>query len=63
MASGLSAPHDKPYAICLVLGFSGSRPIHVVVADNAVDLETVVITVYEPDPAQWNSKFPRSKAQ
>ena len=46
-------PDDQPYPSWLVLGWSGSRPIHVVAADNRDDMETVVITVYEPNPAQW----------
>ena len=36
----------------LVLGFSGSRPIHIVAADNPVERETIVITAYEPETAQ-----------
>jgi hypothetical protein len=43
-------PDDTPYPSRLVLGWSGSRPIHVVVADNIDDQENIVITVYEPDP-------------
>ncbi len=35
----------------------GSRPIHVVAADNAQADETIVITLYEPDPAEWEDGF------
>jgi len=54
-------PHDKPYPSRLVLGRVGSRPIHLVVADNAEAKETIVITVYDPDPEQWEADFKRRK--
>lgn len=50
-------PSDMPYPSRLLLGRSGVRPLHVVVSDNAQDLETVVITVYEPDPNLWSEDF------
>ena len=55
-------PNDTPYPSRLVLGWSGERPIHVVVADNPEGQETIVITVYEPDPAQWEPGFRRRQA-
>ena len=33
----------------------------VVVADNADDDETIVVTVYEPDPALWRPGFRRRR--
>ena len=51
---------DRPYPSRLVLGWIGTRPLHVVVADNHADSETIVITVYEPDPRMWEVDF-RSK--
>lgn len=54
-------PHDTPYPSKLVSGESGHRPIHVVIAENAVDGETIVITVYEPDSKQWEPGFERRK--
>lgn len=54
-------PDDKPYPSRLVLGWLGSRPIHVVVADNDEAQETIVITVYEPEPDEWESDFKRRK--
>jgi hypothetical protein len=54
-------PGDKPYPSRLVLGRVGSRPIHVVVADNNEAQETIVITVYEPGPEQWEADFKRRK--
>ena len=54
-------PEDTPYPSRLVLGWHGSRPLHVVVADNEERRETIVITVYEPDPAQWEPGFRRRR--
>jgi len=54
-------PDDKPYPSRLVLGWSSSRPIHVVVADDLAQHETIVITVYEPDPARWEPGFERRR--
>jgi hypothetical protein len=50
-------PSDTPYPSCLWLGYSGERPLHVVFAENLEDGERVIITVYEPDPAQWTPDF------
>ena len=52
-----SYPDDEPYPSRLVLGWSGVRPIHVVVADNRDEDEIIVITVYEPDPGRWERGF------
>ena len=52
---------DFPYPSRLVLGWHGPRPIHVVVADNTDNRENIVITVYEPDPAEWEADFKRRK--
>jgi len=37
----------------LISGKRGHRPLHVVMAENTTDNESVVITVYEPSPSQW----------
>ena len=50
-------PEDQPYPSRLVLGWIGSRPIHVVAADNQDGQQVVVITVYEPDPSHWEPDF------
>jgi hypothetical protein len=47
-------PDDYPYPSRLMLGWRGSRPIHVVAATNPA-VETIVITVYEPNPKQWSA--------
>lgn len=54
-------PQDAPYPSRLVLGWIGTRPIHVVAADNTEAQETIVITVYEPDPQQWDPSFRRRR--
>lgn len=54
-------PEDLPYPSRLVLEWGGSRPIHVVVAENRTDEELIVITAYEPDPDQWEEGFRRRK--
>ena len=54
-------PDDTPYPSRLVLGWHGSRPIHVVVADNADDQVSIVITTYEPNPSEWENDFKRRK--
>jgi hypothetical protein len=54
-------PDDFPYPSRLVLGWHGPLPIHVVVADNNSEQEYIVITVYEPDPSEWEADFKRRK--
>jgi hypothetical protein len=54
-------PDDFPFPSRLMLGWSGTRPIHVVAADNPQARETIVITVYEPDPDEWEPDFKRRK--
>ena len=50
-----------PYPSRLVLGWRGARPLHIVVADNIEDGERIIVTVYEPDPDQWEADFRRRK--
>ncbi len=56
-------PNDFPYPSRLVLGWSGTRPIHVVTANNQEGHEIVVVTVYEPDPNLWAADFKRRKGR
>lgn len=39
-----------------------ARRLHVVVARDTGENELIVITVYEPDPEQWEGDFRRRKA-
>lgn len=52
-------PEDKPYPSRLMLGWRGTRPIHVVVAEDSEDGILIVVTAYEPDPIQWEAGFRR----
>lgn len=52
---------DKPFPSRLMLGWIGSRPVHVVVADNVAAQEAIIITVYQPDPEEWESGIKRRK--
>ena len=54
-------PHDRPYPSRLVLGWSKAQPIHVVVAEHATRQETIVITVYQPDPNRWEAGCERRR--
>ena len=54
-------PDDTPYPSRLMLGWPAGRPLHVVVADNTQDIETIVITTYQPDAAQWEVGFKRRR--
>jgi hypothetical protein len=52
-------PDDTPYPSRLMLGWLGSRPLHVVAAENIAANETIVITVYEPEQNKWSHNFKR----
>ena len=54
-------PKDAPYPSRLLLGVVRGRALHVVVADNTDDNETIVVTAYEPDPALWQPGFRRRR--
>lgn len=56
-------PEDRPYPSRLVLGWVGGRPLHVVAADDAEAGETIIITVYQPDPLRWDETFRRRLRQ
>jgi len=52
---------NTPYPGRLVLGWCGTRAIHVVVDENRDDDELIVITTYEPQPELWEFGFKRRK--
>lgn len=54
-------PNDTPHPSRLVLGWTGLRPLHVVVAEDTSEREIIVITVYEPDLIRWESDFKRRR--
>jgi len=51
---------DKPFPSFLLLGWVNERPLHVVAA-KAEDGTLFVITVYEPDPEQWDDHYRKRK--
>lgn len=56
-------PEDERGPACLVLGWADlARPLHVVVGYGLLqDVEIETITVYEPDPRQWQNHRVRKK--
>jgi hypothetical protein len=56
-------PDDTPYPSKLLMGKSADRVIHVVAAENHVDKEIIIITVYEPDPLKWEPGFLKKRPQ
>lgn len=57
-------PTDEPYPSYLILAWTeeeNARPIHVVAADDREAETTIIITVYEPDPAIWTDDFRRKR--
>lgn len=54
-------PDDLPHPSRLVLGWLHGRPLHVVVADDTAADLSVVVTVYEPDPALWQPGLRRRR--
>jgi hypothetical protein len=52
---------DFPYPNHLLLGWQGKRPLHAVTVENASENETILITVYRPDPGQWKPDFKHRK--
>jgi len=50
---------DWPYPSRLLLGQPGGRYLHVVVAHNKSNNESIVVTLYEPDPSKWDTECKR----
>jgi hypothetical protein len=47
-------PDDARGPSCLILGRSGGRTLHVV-CGRLEEAQILIITAYEPDPAEWES--------
>ncbi len=48
---------DRPYPSCLFLGYSGNRPLHIVLSFNP-DIELIfIITIYEPSDELWEGDY------
>ena len=54
-------PDDTPYPSRLTLGWVGQRPLHVVSAMTSREGRIVIITVYEPNSAEWNDDYCRRR--
>ena len=52
-------PDDTPFPSRLTLGWVEERPVHVVWAVAADTDRVVIITVYEPNPEEWDNTFSR----
>jgi len=52
-------PEDKRGHSCLVLGWSSSGPVHLVIGglEGGGQAELVVITIYRPDLSQWEADW------
>ncbi len=49
-------PDDYPYPSCLILsGNTAANPLHIVCG--ITDTELWIVTVYRPNPAEWESDF------
>lgn len=53
--------YDTPYPSRLILGWTAGMPLHVVVAEDTEAETSIIITVYEPDPAIREADFEREK--
>jgi len=53
-------PEDRRGPSCLILGFVGKRPLHVVCGRLDADA-LLIITAYEPDPMEWESDWKTRK--
>jgi hypothetical protein len=56
-------PKDQPYPSRLLLGWSEGLPLHVLIAENSIDREMIVITVYQPDPDLWEPDFRKRRTR
>jgi hypothetical protein len=50
-------PGDSPHPSYLVLGFAGTKPLHVLVARAAGSTYCLVVTVYAPNSKLWSADF------
>ena len=48
---------DTPYPSELILGWCNKRALHVVVATDTTRRRKIIVTVYEPNPDQWDADF------
>lgn len=54
-------PGAQPLPCGLLLYETAEGPLHVVVAEDAVERAIIVVTVYRPDPGRWHEGFRRRR--
>jgi len=54
-------PDDEAYPSRLVMGRAGGRPVHLVLAGPTPAGDTIVVTLYDPDPGRWEPGFVRRR--
>lgn len=52
---------DKPFPSYLLMGYAGTKPLHIVAGVNETDFEIHLITVYIPDDSIWENDYRRRK--
>ena len=52
---------DYPYPSCLLFKIVNAKPIHIVVADNKIENQKIIITIYIPDSTNFESDFKTRK--
>lgn len=48
---------DRPYPSCLLLGYSGNRPLHIVLSCDPGTEIIFIITIYEPSAELWEGDY------
>jgi hypothetical protein len=55
-------PGDRPYPSCLLFGLTRlGRPLHLVAAYDEAGPRVIVVTVYHPDPREWEDSRRRKR--
>lgn len=55
-------PQDKPFPSQLILGWSGHRALHILIARDIKAQKLYIVTVYDPDVDQWEPDLRRKKS-
>ncbi len=55
-------PDDLPYPSVLLLGSTATGPIHLVVAADSENKRGIIVTVYRPDPLEWEPGFRKRRS-
>ena len=52
---------DQPFPSNLILGIHAGQPVHAVVARDPLTGDCYLITIYRPDPVNWDEAFKRRR--